>query len=607
MSRTCPDCHNTYDDDVLHCPEDGRGLGDLPPVDELIGRSIGSYRVEKQLGKGGMGAVYLGFHPGIGSKVAIKFLHPQYAHDEKIVDRFYNEARAVNVIGHDNILKILDLNVTEDNRHYFVMEYLQGRAVQNLLKHNITIPLEVTGPILVQICEALEAAHRKGIVHRDLKPDNVYLISMKGKKNFVKVVDFGIARVTDDAGESTGKTQTGMVMGTPAYMSPEQGSGQTSKIDGRSDIYSLGCMMYQMASGRLPFPGSNFGEVLIGHLQQKPPPLRELKPETPEAYEAIVFKCLEKKQEDRFQSMRDLEEAIEACMEQLGISRELPLDDETDPELQAVDGRPQSSPGPRTPGRATGPGQSGPGQSGPGQSGPGAKARVSSPGARLSKAGASNPNVRAANPNFRASNPGQRPGTRPPRAPTHPPEGATVQPQPGRGGLYAGIAAAVLLVVVAVAFMLVRNANQRVDLTARDAASRAARLAASQAAAQQQPPAEEEPTPIFLSVVSEPLEADVIATWKDGGERKGRAPLSFEVPHNTKVHFEFTKTGFTGYSMDVISDQAQTVHAVLKPVPVATETPVEKKHPHGKRNGEEKKLDVPPSKDGVIDLDDALK
>ena len=597
VSRTCPDCHNTYDDDVLHCPEDGRGLGDVPPLDELIGRTIGSYRVEKQLGKGGMGAVYLGFHPVIGSKVAIKFLHPQYSHDDKIVDRFFNEARAVNVIGHDNILKILDLNVTEDNRHYFVMEYLQGRAVQNLLKQNVAIPLEVTGPILLQICEALEAAHGKGIVHRDLKPDNVYLISMKGKKNFVKVVDFGIARVTDEAGDSTGKTQTGMVMGTPAYMSPEQGSGQTNKIDGRSDVYSLGCMMYQMATGRLPFPGSNFGEVLIGHLQQRPPPLRELKPETPEAYQAIVLKCLEKKQEDRFQSMEELKLALEACMDQLGISRELPLDDETDPELQAVEARPLSNPAQRTPGRPTP----------SGQGGAGSKARVSNPGARLSKAGASNPNRRPSNPNVRGSTEVVRPGMRSPRAEAHPPAAA---PPPSRTGFYAGIAAAVLVVIVAIAFVMVRNANQRVATTARDAAARATRLAAaSEAAAAQQTQVEEDTAqaPIFLSVISEPLEADVIATWKDGGERKGQAPLSFDVPHNAKVHFEFTKPGFTGYSMDVIADQPQNVHAVLKPSAVPAENSVEKKQRHGKRKSGEKKPDAPSSKDGVIDLDDVLK
>ena len=325
MSRTCPDCSTSYDEEVLHCPEDGRDLSDVDPDDELIGRSVGSYRVIKPLGKGGMGAVYMAEHPVIGSKVAIKFLHPQYATDKRIVDRFFNEARAVNVIGHDNILKILDLNVTEDNRHYFIMEFLHGKALQDLVKPNDPMPLEVAGPILLQTCEALQAAHDHKIIHRDLKPDNVYLIVHKGRKNFVKVVDFGIAKLTDDAGNSTGKTQTGMVMGTPAYMSPEQAGGMSERIDGRSDVYSLGCMMYQMATGRLPFPGSSFGEVLIGHLQLPPPPPREAVPDIPEAYEAIILKCLAKSQDDRYQSMQELHDAIWEVMQSLGITRELPL------------------------------------------------------------------------------------------------------------------------------------------------------------------------------------------------------------------------------------------------------------------------------------------
>src|SRR6266849_2909673 len=263
-------------------------------------------------------------HPGIGSRVAIKFLHPQFSADKKIVDRFFNEARAVNVIGHDNILKSLDLNGTDDNRHYFVMEYLHGKPLQALLKHNVALPLAVTGQILMQCCDALEAAHRKGIVHRDLKPDNVYLITMKGKKNFVKVVDFGIARLTDDQGISTGKTQTGMVMGTPAYMSPEQAGGMTNRVDGRSDVYSLGVMMFQMATGKLPFAGTSFGEVLIGHLQIAPPEPRTLNPAIPEEYQGIILKCLAKPQDERFQTMRELHDAIAFCMEALGITRELP-------------------------------------------------------------------------------------------------------------------------------------------------------------------------------------------------------------------------------------------------------------------------------------------
>src|SRR4051812_11842758 len=265
-----------------------------------------------------MGSVYMGIHPVIGSRVAIKFLHPQFAHDEKVVERFFNEARVVNVIGHDNILKILDLDVTDDNRHYFVMEFLHGRPLQALLRQNVPIPLEVAGPILTQVCDALEAAHKRGIIHRDLKPDNIYLITMKGKQNFVKVVDFGIARVNDESGASTGKTQTGMVMGTPAYMSPEQGSGATSRIDARSDVYSLGVVMFQLATGRLPFPGANFGEVLVGHLQTPTPQPRSLNAQIPAAYEAIILKCLQKKQEDRYRSMKELKQAIESCMDQLG-------------------------------------------------------------------------------------------------------------------------------------------------------------------------------------------------------------------------------------------------------------------------------------------------
>jgi len=563
VSRTCPDCHNTYDDEILHCPEDGRGLSDIPAVDDLIGRTVGSYRVEKLLGKGGMGCVYMGVHPGIGSRVAIKFLHPQFSHDEKIVDRFFNEARAVNVIGHDNILKILDLNVTDDNRHYFVMEFLHGRPLQALLKHNVSVPLDVAGPILLQICEALEAAHKRGIVHRDLKPDNVYLITMKGKKNFVKVVDFGIARMTDDAGISTGKTQTGMVMGTPAYMSPEQGSGASNKIDGRSDVYSLGVMMFQLATGRLPFPGSNFGEVLIGHLQVTPPPPRSLNPLVPEAYEPLILKCLQKKQEDRYASMKELKHAIEACMDQLRISKELPHADDTDTQLHPVEVRPPSFPGARTPGRATG---------------PGSKNRISNPNARPG---------------------GARPATRPAPGATarisQPPTRLTPPPQPrqpGRAPLFAGIGVLAALALGVGGFVVLRRSDTP--------------LAPAPVRAQTEIVRQEE-TPVFLSVVSEPFDAEVVATWKDG-EKRGAAPLSLEVPRNTKVHFDFRKSGFIDYAMDVIADQPQTVQAALKAVPrpatpVAQEGSERRSQPEKRR----KRDRAPKVPDGVVDVLGDLK
>jgi serine/threonine-protein kinase len=314
---------------------------------DLIGRTIGSYRVTSLLGKGGMGAVYLGVHPVIGSKVAIKFLHPQYKADARIVDRFYNEARAVNLIGHDNILKILDLSVTDDGLHYFVMELLDGGSLQDLLAGGRPVGLEIAGPILLQVCDALEAAHKKGIVHRDLKPDNVHLIALRGKKNFVKLVDFGIARVTDDDGVSRGNTVTGMVMGTPSYMSPEQGSG-ARQIDGRSDVYSLGVMMFQLATGQLPFRGENFGEMLIGHLQDTVPPLRELNPEVPELYERVVMRCLEKEPGDRYQTMRELKGAVAFCLDQLGVDPGLPLADASPVEETSRDTIPERTP-PRQP------------------------------------------------------------------------------------------------------------------------------------------------------------------------------------------------------------------------------------------------------------------
>ncbi|HYZ89285.1 MAG TPA: serine/threonine-protein kinase, partial [Myxococcales bacterium] len=252
--------------------------------DELIGRVLGSYKVVKLLGEGGMGAVYMGEHPAIGSKVAIKVLHPRYAADQRIVERFFNEARAVNIIGHDNIVKILDFNVADGSRHYFVMDFLHGRTLQSVVQGGRPVSLRRLGPILLQCCRALQAAHEHGIIHRDFKPDNVFLVDQGDRTDFVKLVDFGIAKLNESMGGS--HTQTGAVMGTPAYMSPEQAGGEPV-IDARSDIYSLGVTMFQMATGKLPFAdaGPSFGKLLAAHLQQPPPLPRSINPDLPEELE----------------------------------------------------------------------------------------------------------------------------------------------------------------------------------------------------------------------------------------------------------------------------------------------------------------------------------
>src|SRR5207248_1199961 len=226
-----------------------------------------------------------------------------------------------------------------------------------------------------------------------------------------------------------------------------------------------------------------------------------------------------------------------------------------------------SNPGSRTPGRATGPIP---------------RNRISDPNARGSR-----PGVRTSNPNAPGSQPGVR-GSRPPGYSTQPPRSS-------KAGLFVGLGVAVVLVIAGVAFVLVRNAQQSDDRSQ----VRLAKLAADKAK-----PQEEDQTPVFLSIVADPVDAEVAATWKDGGEKKGQAPLSFEVPKNAKVHFEFTKPGFVGYSMDIIADQAQNVKAALKAAPVP-ENAEEKARPTRKQK--EKKEELPSSKDGVIDLDDALK
>ena len=306
--RGCPSCGTSFQDSASFCPEDG---SELPEPDPLLGRTVGSYRVMRLLGKGGMGAVYLGQHPLIGSKVAIKFLHPRYSHDRRAVSRFFNEAKAVNVVGHDNIVHVVDLSTTEDGIHYLVMEYLEGVPLDARIREAGVLPVEVLADVAIQCCEALHCAHELGIIHRDLKPENIFLVNHAGKADFVKLVDFGVAKLNDPV-PGVMRTGAGMVMGTPSYMSPEQALGEP--VDGRTDIYSMGIILFEMATGELPFTGTEIATVMVAQVKDAPPRPRDLNPDLPEALEAVILKALAKHAHQRQQSMEELRVEIGAAL-----------------------------------------------------------------------------------------------------------------------------------------------------------------------------------------------------------------------------------------------------------------------------------------------------
>ncbi|MFY0539615.1 protein kinase domain-containing protein [Nannocystis pusilla] len=267
------------------------------------------YRVYHRLGKGGMGEVYLAEHMDIGRKVAIKTLNAHLQDKPEIADRFMQEARTSSRVRHSNIVDITDFGKTDHGAPFFVMEYLEGEDLKSVLKRERVLPWERARDIILQVCAALAAAHAHGVVHRDLKPDNIYLIR-QGDQELVKVLDFGIAKVISEAGDEM--TQTGVLLGTPEYMSPEQ--AQEQPLDGRSDIYAMGVLMFRMFTGRLPFRAKAFMAVLGMHMQQPPPRPSEVDPNhaVSERQEAVILRCLEKKPEDRYQTADELAAAIRA-------------------------------------------------------------------------------------------------------------------------------------------------------------------------------------------------------------------------------------------------------------------------------------------------------
>jgi serine/threonine protein kinase len=269
----------------------------------IIGTYIdGRYLVKRLIGEGGMGLVYEAEHVEIGRRVAVKVLHAMYTRQSEVVARFRSEARAATRIGHPHIIDVFDSGTTVDGAVYFVMEYLEGRDLAQLIHEIGPLPAQRSIVIAREICQALSAAHKAGILHRDLKPENVYLIQRDGNDDFVKVLDFGIAKTLDAVTDRVGRlTNPGIAMGTPEYMAPEQAAGQP--FDARADVYSVGAILYEMLSARPPHDGANIMEILTLKATKAPAPLSSLRPDTPRELERLIMRTLAVSPELRPQSM----------------------------------------------------------------------------------------------------------------------------------------------------------------------------------------------------------------------------------------------------------------------------------------------------------------
>ena len=292
---------------------EGGSSGPDDGADPFIGQIVANYRVVERIGQGGMGAVYLGEHTVLGRQAAIKVLLPELSHNRELVGRFLNEARATAQLRHAGFVEIFDSGALPDGSGYLIMEYLRGANLGVAIERRGTLTASETLAVLQQVAVSVAHAHKHGIVHRDLKPDNVFLAlgddGAGGERVVVKVLDFGIAKLTGASSAEGARTRTGSLLGTPLYMSPEQCRG-AGHVDHRTDIYALGCIAYQALTARPPFAYEGFGEIIAAHLGQPPVPPRAVVASVPEAVNRFVLSLLEKDPGRRPQTMNAVVTAI---------------------------------------------------------------------------------------------------------------------------------------------------------------------------------------------------------------------------------------------------------------------------------------------------------
>ena len=312
--KTCRVCQRSYSTHFANCPQDGTPL--IQSEDWAEGTLVrGKYQIIQKIGQGAMGAVYKALHLHFQELRALKVIAAALASDKKFVKRFEQEAILARKLQHPNAVRVDDIDETEDGQPFIVMEYIEGKNLRDVIAEEGPMTLTRVAAIIRQVASALDAAHRLGIVHRDIKPENIVLIQSQ-KEVVAKVLDFGIAKLKEGLGGSsaTSMTGTGMVVGTPLYMSPEQAMASPGKdLDGRSDIYSLGIVMYQMLTKELPIQGDTSLQIVMAQIQTPPIPIQcaQAGVKIPQPLADLVMKCLEKNREDRPANGQAIIEALD--------------------------------------------------------------------------------------------------------------------------------------------------------------------------------------------------------------------------------------------------------------------------------------------------------
>jgi serine/threonine-protein kinase len=304
----------------------------------------GKYSIVRQVGAGGMGAVYEATHTTIGRRVAIKTLHLVYATDEQLVERFHREAQMAGSIGHDNICEVTDIGTAEDGSPYLVMPLLAGGPLADLVGDGQRLPIPRLIDIVAQTLSALQAAHEAKIVHRDLKPDNIFVTKIGDRKDFVKLLDFGISKLLDQDAVLQ-LTQTGTVLGTPFYMAPEQAKG-AKEIDHRVDLYAIGVILYEAITGQRPFEGDTYNEIMYKIIAEPFPQPRQLNDQVPPQLEQIVLKAMAREPEERFQSAAEMRKALASAVAATPLHIQIPVADSMappPPSTTSAEGRPISA------------------------------------------------------------------------------------------------------------------------------------------------------------------------------------------------------------------------------------------------------------------------